>query len=115
MLTDPTGEHETIEPAERSDASAELRDQSMEVDIERELRLVISSGQQLAHVARTAQAEQAALSLEDILQVFIRVLGQPEDSSRVDGSARVDMTRPSSGVKPIVVMTLRPSSTPQSD
>ena len=61
-----------------------------------------------------ASAEQARLVLERVVQLRRRepaVLEQPEHSPGSTLPERVAMTRPSSGVKPIVVSTQRPSRT----
>ena len=51
----------------------------------------------------------------DVLAVEAARPLHPEQEARVDAPDRVAMTRPSSGVKPIVVSTERPAWTAASD
>ena len=96
-------------------------DDAVSPDGEGELRIRVSGrGARVhgSHVGRAAEADESALLLEHPLQVVAvgSVLFEPQHA-RPDRARRCELpiTRPSSGVKPIVVTTLRPSIVPHSD
>jgi hypothetical protein len=118
VLAHPAGEHERVEAAEggrhRGDAGA----QAVDVDVDRQPGVVVVARQHGAHVGVAGQAAQAALASRAPARGRRRRRPWRSSHSTSPGStlpARVAMTRPSIGVKPIVVSTQRPSRTAASD
>ena len=100
---------------------AAIEPQTMAVDRERELRVAVAATaarEHVAHVRRSGQPEQSRSALERMLDVCRVDPRRRISQSTRPGSTlpeRVAITMPSSGVKPMVVSTERPSRTAHSD
>ena len=111
-------EYESVETAEARDHGRDAGSQPVDVDAERELRLGVVAREQLAHVSGPGEPEKTGLMLERVGHLVHVETSCCWSHSRSPGSTepeRVAITSPSSGVKPIVVSTERPSRTAHSD
>ena len=122
VLADPAGEHERVEAAERRRHRGDPGAQTVEVDVEGEPGRRPSPRSARAsddpHVGGAGQADEARLVLERVGQLRSRQSPCSSSQSTSPGSTlpdRVAITRPSSGVKPIVVSTDRPPRIAHSD
>ena len=100
MLAHPTCEHESVEPFEGGDASAEERHEPVQVDVEREARIVVVP---LAGARACRPTPDRPSSPLRWVSTSARSSTRSASHSTAPGSSepeRVAMTRPSSGREP---------------
>ena len=121
-LADAAGHDQKIEPAGCGRHGGDVAAESMEEDVIREcccLVAICAGSEDVTQVARRSRkASEAAALLQTLCQLLYTELASRSSQISSPGSTdpdRVTMARPSSGVKPIVVSTLRPCRTAASD
>ena len=119
VLADAGGEDEAVQPAERRGQRADVARDAMDEDLDGEARRAARARQQVAEVGGDAgQAEHAGAAVEQVLHLRGVMPSWCIRCSTTAGSSspqRVPIGRPSSAEKPIVVATLRPARSAQSE
>ena len=119
VLAHAAGEHERVEPAERCRHRPDTGSQPVHVDVDRQPRVGVVAREQLAHVGRARRGRAGRTRARAPRPSRRRETPSCcwSQSSRPGSTEpdRVAITRPSSGVKPMVVSTERPSRTAHSD
>ena len=118
VLAHAAGEDERVEAAERGGHRRDAGPQAVDVDVDRQPGVVVVAREDGAHVGVAGQAADAALAIERPARGRRRrARGAAATAAARDRRCptRVAMTRPSIGVKPMVVSTQTPSRTAASD
>ena len=116
MLADATREHERIESAEAGGHRGDAGAQTVQVDVERESGAGVAVARRRdhgPHVGASGERGEARVVLERGGHLALGQRPRSSSHSSSPGSTlpeRVAITRPSSGVNPIVVSTERPAA-----
>jgi hypothetical protein len=89
VLPDAAGEDQRVEPVHGGRHRGDARAEPVQIDVEREPRVVVRAPQQLAHVARAGEPGQSRAVLERVLELggaHAPALDEPQQQPRVDAS-----------------------------